>query len=168
MPSSIDIGSYEKAPMLEDTWHSATSTSTSSEEGYDPVSMLEKKSKKKTVLSSWPEHPIRWIRSPFMFLIDLVLLTLVMVFYSREPKTSHLNYAGDITGYVPVFSQQVVTFQAYPEFVSNHSSEESLKEAREHWMKLLPREFFDGYLVLCSVADPHKLDRDLSKLMTPI
>lgn len=166
MPSSIDIGSYEKAPMLEDTWHSATSTSTSSEQGDDAVPMLKKKKQKKTVLKSWPEHPIKWIRSPFMFLIDLVLLTLVMVFYSREPKNSHLDFAGDITGFVPLFSQQVVTFQAYPEFVSNHSSEVSLKEAREHWMKLLPRESLITILFKEAWLTPYKLVRDLSKLTT--
>jgi hypothetical protein len=141
MPTSIDLGSYEKAPMLEDTWHSAASTSTSSEEGDATVPMLKAKKRKKTVLTSWPEHPIRWIRSPWMFLIDLFLLTLVIIFWSREPKSSHLDFSGDITGFVPRFSQEVVTFQAYPEFISNHSSEDSLKEAREHWMKLLPRKY---------------------------
>lgn len=136
--------------MLEDTWHSATSMSTSSEEGDAAGPMLKKKKQEKT-LKSWPEHPIKWIRSPWMFLIDLVLAALVMIFYSREPKTAHLDFQGDVTGFVPIFSQQVVTFQAYPEFVSNHSSEGSLKEAREHWMKLLPREFSD-VAILCHEA----------------
>jgi hypothetical protein len=140
MPTSIDLGSYEKAPMLEDTWHSATSASTSSEEGDAAVPMLKKKKNKNTI-NPWPEHPIKWIRSPWMFFIDLILVALVTIFYSREPKTFHLDFSGDVTGFVPRFSQQVVTFQAYPEFVSNHSSVGSLKEAREHWMKLLPREF---------------------------
>jgi hypothetical protein len=136
MPNSIDLGSYEKAPMLEDTWHSATPASSSSDDGDDTIPMLKKRKTK-----PWPEHPIKWIRSPWMFLIDLILVALAMIFWSREPTTSHLDFQGDISGFVPRFSQQVVTFKAYPEFVSNHSSEASLKEAREHWMKLLPREF---------------------------
>jgi hypothetical protein len=32
-----------------------------------------------------------------------------------------------------------VRFRSYPEFISNHSSEDSLQKAREHWMQLLPR-----------------------------
>lgn len=141
MSSSIDSGSYEKTPMLEDTWHSTTSTSPPSEEGDDAVPMLIKKEQKKTLLKPWPDHPIQWIRSPWMFLIDLMLILLATIFYSREPISAHLDFSGDITGFVPRLSQQIVTFQAYPEFISNHSSEGSLKEAREHWMKLLPREF---------------------------
>lgn len=143
MPSSIDMDSYEKAPMLEDTWQSAIPSSSSSEERGDTVPMLkERKERKerKAGLKSWQEHPINWIRSPWMFVIDLCLIVLIMIFATREPKSAHLDFAGDVTGLVPKFSQQIVTFRAYPEFVSNHSSEESLKEARAHWMDLLPRE----------------------------
>lgn len=140
MPSSINIGSFEKAPMLEDTWPSATLSSSSSEQGEEAVPMLNGCKQKKTGSKPWPEQPIKWIRSPWMFLLDLCLVTLVVIFAYREPKSAHLDFAGDISGFVPQFSQQIVTFRAYPEFVSNHSSEESLKEARAHWMNLLPRK----------------------------
>lgn len=140
MPSSIDIGRYEKAPMLEGTWHPDNPSSSSSDEGGNAVPMLKGSKQKKAGLKPWPEHPVKWIRSPWMFLIDLFLIILVLIFASREPRSAHLDFAGDITGFVPKFSQQIVTFRAYPEFISNHSSEESLKEAREHWMDLLPRE----------------------------
>lgn len=140
MPSSMDVSSYEKAPMLEDTWHSAASTSAASEEGEITMPILKGDKRKKILSKPWPEYPIKWIRSPWMFFIDLLLIILIMIFATREPKSAHLDFAGDITGFVPKFPQQIVTFRAYPEFVSNHSSEDSLKEAREHWMDLLPRE----------------------------
>jgi len=140
MPTSIDLAGYEKAPMLDDTWHSTTLASSPSDDGDDTAPMLGEKNKKKKA-RPWPEHSIMWIRSPWMFLIDLVLVTLVVIFWSTSPTSPHLDLQGDIKGFVPSFSQQVVSFHAYPEFVSNHSSEASLKEAREHWMKLLPRKY---------------------------
>jgi hypothetical protein len=141
MPQSIDLASYEKAPILEEPWTPDGPTSSSSEDGDDTSPMLKKN-------KPWPEHPVRWIRSPWMFLLDLVLVALATIFYSRKPTTSHLDWTGDVTGFVPEFSQSIVTFQAYPEFVSNHSSIESLAEAREHWMNFLPRE----YWVLVSIC----------------
>ncbi|TID16018.1 hypothetical protein E6O75_ATG09076 [Venturia nashicola] len=124
--------------MLEDTWQSTNTSSSCSEEGGEVDPMLSGTKQKKSGPKAWPEHPIKWIRSPWVFLLDLFLVTLIMLFASREPKSAHMDFAGDITGFVPKFSQQIVTFRAYPEFVSNHSSEESLKEARAHWMNLLP------------------------------
>ncbi|QDS70405.1 hypothetical protein FKW77_009396 [Venturia effusa] len=138
MPVSSDEGMHEKAPILEGPWHSADSSS-SDEEGGDAVSLaLNGRKQRKVGTKPWPESRIQWIRSLWMFLFDLLLITLVMIFAFREPKSAHLVFAGDISGFVPGFSQQVVTFRAYPEFISNHSSEASLKEARAHWIKLLP------------------------------
>lgn len=154
MPSSIDIGSYEKAPMLEETWHSDNPSSFSSDEGGNAVPTLKGSKQKKAELKPWPENPIKWIRSPWMFLVDLFLIILVMIFASLEPRSAHLDFADDVTGFVPQFSQQIVTFRAYPEFVSNHSSEESLKEAREHWMNILPREL-PNTILLCE-SSPSK------------
>lgn len=83
---------------------------------------------------------ISLVRSPWLFLIDVFLLVMVMAYYAITPINLHLPFLGDVTGYVPNFAQQIVVFGSHPEFISNHTSVESLKEAREHWIKLLPRE----------------------------
>jgi hypothetical protein len=147
MPHSIDIGSYEKAAILEESWSpNASPSSLSEEDDDDTTPMLKVDASPQTikkVIHPWPKHPIKWIRSPFMFFLDLILVMLVVIFSTRKPaiyESSTAGLQGDIHGLVPNFDQQLVTFRAYPEFVSNHTSEASLKEAREHWMKLLPRQ----------------------------
>jgi hypothetical protein len=146
MPHSIDLGNYEKVPILEETWPPKVPPSSSSEEDDDSTPMLKDENPmiaaKRSILP-WPRHPIRWVRSPFMFLLDLVLVMLVVIFSTRKPailESTNAELQGDIHGLVPNFEPQLVVFKAYPEFVSNHTSEASLREAREYWMKLLPRE----------------------------
>jgi hypothetical protein len=138
MPHSIDIGNYEKVPTVEEQWHPNISSSSSSIDDEDTTLMSDGKKK------PWPKHDIKWIRSPFMFLLDFFLVALIVILTIRRPPLeSAANSAGlqgDVFGLVPRFDEEIVTFQAHPEFISNHSSEESLTEAREHWIKLLPRE----------------------------
>lgn len=134
MPQSMDLSSYEKAPILEESWRDALPPSSSSDEGDDTTPML----KRKTV--SWPTKSIKWIRSPWMFILDFGIVALVTYLLGRKSFTTHMDLLGDVTGFVPHFSQQITTFRAHPEFVSNHTSLESLQEAREAWMNFLPRE----------------------------
>jgi hypothetical protein len=145
MPHSIDLGAYEKVPLVEEAWPPNAPSSSSGEEEDDTTPMLTNDAKQtvKKVIQPWPRHPIKWIRSPFMFFLDLVLVMLVVIFSTRKPAVSESTTAGllgDIHGLVPNFEPQLVTFRAYPEFISNHTSEASLREAREHWINLLPRE----------------------------
>jgi hypothetical protein len=132
MPNSIDISSYEKAPFLEDRGRVNASTS-GSEDGDDMTPMLEKKGE------PWPAKRIRWIRSPWMFFLDLCLIALVVIFAGRKPCVEPVQLQGDVTGFVPHFDQQITTFRSHPEFISNHTSLDSLKEAREAWVNFLPR-----------------------------
>jgi hypothetical protein len=141
MPRSIDIAHYEKAPT-DDEWPPTAGSSSASDDIEDTAPMLGKKRTR-----PWPAGKINWLRSPWFYLLDLLMIALIMIFFARKPTTYHLQWQGDITGFVPTFSQQVVTFRSYPEFVSNHTSLDSLAEARSAWVKLLPRKFSrdDGY-----------------------
>jgi hypothetical protein len=145
MKHSIDLGAYEKVPLVEEAWPPNVPSSSSVEEEDDTTPMLKNDAGKtsKKVIQPWPRHPIKWVRSPFMFFLDLILVMLVVIFSTRKPavfESSPAGLLGDIHGLVPSFEPKLVTFRAYPEFVSNHTSEASLREAREHWMNLLPRE----------------------------
>jgi len=151
MPQSIDLSSYEKAPILEESWREAIPPSSSSDEGDDTTPMLKKKA------TPWPAKPIRWIRSPWMFLLDFFMIALVTIFYGQKPFTTHMDFLGDVTGFIPRFSQQITTFRAHPEFVSNHTSLESLQEAREAWMEFLPRELTN--VLLCLIKETYQLYR---------
>jgi hypothetical protein len=136
MPRSIDLSSYSRVVSGAQEQFLPLARS-SHESGSDNTTLLEKS-----------EGPITetprgiFIRSPWLFMLDALLLVMVMVIYASNPVSLHLSFLGDITGYVPNFSQQIVVFGSHPEFISNHTSLESLKEAREHWIKLLPRGWF--------------------------
>jgi hypothetical protein len=133
MPNSIDISNYEKAPFLEDTERGNGSSSSSvNGEGFDEALG--------TGVKSWPARPIRWIRSPWMFFLDLCLVVLVVIFAGWKADIEPIQLQGDVTGYIPHFDSQITTFRSHPEFVSNHTSLASLKEAQEAWVDFLPRE----------------------------
>jgi hypothetical protein len=133
MPHSIDFSSLEKAVIDEELWPAGSS----SEIDDDTAStMLLGVPKEK----SYDDYSFS--RSPLFFIIDLFLIVAVFVLVQRSPTSEapiDVQLGGDIAGYVPRFSQKIVRFKSYPEFVSNHSSEASLEEARKHWMQLLPR-----------------------------
>jgi hypothetical protein len=133
MPNSIDISTYEKAPFLENLGGDNTSASSASEDGDDTTPMLAKK------VESRPTNRIRWIRSPWMFFLDLCLISLIVIFAGRKASVEPVQLQGDVTGFVPRFQQQITTFRSHPEFISNHTSLDSLKEAQQAWVNFLPR-----------------------------
>jgi hypothetical protein len=83
-----------------------------------------------------------WSRSPLFFLLDISLVSALFYFaFKYRWQLHHLDCQGDTTGYAPAFFQQVLIFRKHPEFISNHTSLESLREAREHWKTLVPRQY---------------------------
>ena len=133
MPQSLDLSSYlQKTSMDEEKFLSSPSSS-------DDSNAEERTLLGKTESQSSTSRDPRWVRSPWFFLMDCFLIALVAISYSYAPKDLHLSLLGDVTGFVPKFTTQIVTFKSHPEFISNHTSLESLREAREHWISLLPR-----------------------------
>ena len=82
-----------------------------------------------------------WSHSPLIFLFDALLVLACTFLVLHQRTLLHLDWQGDLTNFVPRFSQQIVTFQQHPEFISNHSSEASLAEAREFWKTIVPRGY---------------------------
>jgi hypothetical protein len=87
--------------------------------------------------------PKPWLRSTTFFWLHCGLIsffgTLVLWFYLLD-REEQLNWQGNVTGFVPAFSRQVISFQKAPQFISNHIAESSLIEARGFWKTLVPRQ----------------------------
>ncbi|KAH8703042.1 hypothetical protein BGW36DRAFT_422623 [Talaromyces proteolyticus] len=80
-------------------------------------------------------------RSPFFYVVDIILALAVAFLLFRQrsfEKVQQFDLSSDITGYVPQIDHRLVTFTKQPYFISNHSSLESLRQAREHWKTLVP------------------------------
>lgn len=137
MPNSMDISAYEKVPFLEnleDGTTSTTSTTSRSDEGDTSVAVLSRS------MLSRPSPHVNVVRSPWMFLLDLGLVILVLIFAVRKSHVNGVQLQGDVTGFVPQFDHEITTFRAHPEFVSNHTSIESLQIAQKAWTEFLPRK----------------------------
>jgi hypothetical protein len=85
----------------------------------------------------------RIARSPIFYILDIALAIAVGVLIFRQKsyeRVQKFDLNGDITGYAPSIDYRLVTFIPEPQFYSNHTSLESLREAREHWKTIVPRE----------------------------
>ena len=94
-----------------------------------------------------PSSRSRFSRSPFFYILDVILaLAVGLLLYRRHTyeKLQQFDLNSDITGYAPQIDHRLVTFTKQPYFISNHSSLESLREAREHWKTIVPRESVSG------------------------
>lgn len=103
----------------------------------------EEKSLGYTTQTSPAHFYVRFSRSPFLYLLDFALALVViflLIWRNVDAKVQRLELQDDITGYAPKFSHRLVTFKSEPQFISNHSSLESLAEAREYWKTLVPRK----------------------------
>lgn len=92
----------------------------------------------------------RCSRSPLLYVIDLILaLAVAFLLFRRHTyeRAQQFDLNSDITGYAPQIDHRLVTFTKQPYFISNHSSLESLREAREHWKTLVPRECVSAALL---------------------
>lgn len=105
-------------------------------------------------------------RSTYFWILDVFLgLTCTYLLILMRSRTN-LGLQGDLTGYVPRFSNEIKTFASGPNFISNHTSEASLADAREHWKTLVPRESLSRESVLTMYwreLIPLKQDKDLSR-----
>ena len=110
---------------------------------YSPLSGDEEQSMKYESAHRRPSSRSRLSRSPYFYVLDIILaLAIGVVLYRRHTyeKVQQFDLNSDITGYAPQIDHRLVTFISQPYFISNHSSLESLREAREHCKTLVPRK----------------------------
>ena len=111
---------------------------------YSPLNEDEEQSVQYGLSLGGPSSRSRFSRSPCFYVLDIILaLAVGILLYRRHEheKVQQFDLNSDITGYAPQIDHRLVTFTKQPYFISNHSSIESLREAREHWKTLVPREF---------------------------
>ncbi|KAI5867933.1 hypothetical protein GGS23DRAFT_2514 [Durotheca rogersii] len=92
-----------------------------------------------------------WIFNTFLLLVIIVLL--MDKSWSRRGKEHYFEGAGDITGFVPEFSQKITTFSPDPGFVPENTSEFFTEETRRKWLDLVPKGL--GYL---QIENPDQYD----------
>ncbi|KAF2633568.1 hypothetical protein BU25DRAFT_427067 [Macroventuria anomochaeta] len=91
------------------------------------------------------------------WLLDTALL-LVIVGLLVEKRWKHnqghqYEFAGDITGFAPEFSQQVITFRPNPIFAPENASEFWNKDVQQAWLNIVPEGL--GYV---EIKDPTRHD----------
>ncbi|KAF2019696.1 hypothetical protein BU24DRAFT_419321 [Aaosphaeria arxii CBS 175.79] len=78
----------------------------------------------------------------YRWVVDTALL-LVIVGLLLEKRWSHrrahrYEFAGDVTGFAPKFSQQIKTFKPDPIFVPENASEFWSSETQQAWLDIVP------------------------------
>jgi hypothetical protein len=78
----------------------------------------------------------RWLFETGLLLAILSLLVEKRIHHLQKSHAYEL--AGDITGFAPTFSQQVVTFKLDPVFAPENASEFWSKETQHAWLDIVP------------------------------
>jgi hypothetical protein len=82
----------------------------------------------------------RWLLETGLLLAIFGLLVENRV--HRHQKSHAYELAGDITGFAPTFSQQVVTFKLDPVFAPENASEFWSKATQRAWLDVVPGTSF--------------------------
>ncbi|CAO2658209.1 Nn.00g059320.m01.CDS01 [Neocucurbitaria sp. VM-36] len=146
---------------------SSQKTTTKDHHRYDALHNVDAHSDSSTEVdeADWdPEHDIRprqrrrktcWQRTKrYRWILDTTLLLIIVALlvekrWTTRPRSPHFELAGDITGFAPAFSKQIVTFKPDPVFAPENASEFWSKETKEAWLGLVPEGL--GYV---SIPNP--------------
>ncbi|KAM7212464.1 protein of unknown function (DUF3328) domain containing protein [Rhypophila decipiens] len=87
----------------------------------------------------------------FRSILDTVLLVVILVLLiertGRQPaKPAEFEFAGDLTGFAPRFSQQIKTFVPDLGFIPENVSEFFSQQVQNKWLGLVPRGL--GYVLI--------------------
>lgn len=99
------------------------------------------------------QHRLCW---PFLWLLagaglGALVPWLIGLHQSRRDQDHGFHFVPqtDPIGFFPQISHKIQYFEKTSEYISNHSSPESLQEVKKLWEKLIPRQYW--YLPLCLV-----------------
>nr|XP_036576883.1 uncharacterized protein CTRU02_13212 [Colletotrichum truncatum]KAF6783704.1 hypothetical protein CTRU02_13212 [Colletotrichum truncatum] len=91
----------------------------------------------------WNKH--MWICWPFLWLLvgtalGALIPWLISLHESRGEQDHGVHFVpqSDMIGFFPPISHRIQYFEKRPEYISNHSSPESLQEVKKLWEKLIP------------------------------
>ncbi|KAJ4403453.1 hypothetical protein N0V91_006505 [Didymella pomorum] len=135
---------------------------------YNALRNLDNESDSSTEVGDWDAEDLEqrqqtkrrsiWNRAKrFRWLLDTGLL-LVIVGLLVEKRLAHNQkrrheFAGDITGFAPKFSQQITIFKPNPIFAPKNASDFWNKDVQQAWLNIVPEGL--GYV---EVKDPARHD----------
>lgn len=132
-----------------------TSTNTKSDHRYDSLRNLDHHSDSSTEVGDWDiEQHIKQRRSRrrvwrkikgYRWLLDTTLLLVIVGLLVEKRWTHHASHAyelaGDITGFAPTFSQQIISFKPDPIFAPEDASQFWSNETKHAWLSIVPGTF---------------------------
>jgi hypothetical protein len=101
---------------------------------WDAEGTVQPRRRKKTVWKKVKGH--RWILDTALLLVIVGLL--VEKRWQRHTKGHLYEQAGDITGFAPTFSQQIVSFKRDPVFAPEDPTEFWSNETQHAWLSIVP------------------------------
>ncbi|KAF2733050.1 hypothetical protein EJ04DRAFT_513488 [Polyplosphaeria fusca] len=133
---------------------------------YTQVRTIDDESEPGTEVEDWNagEAPSRsrrrgfWAKAKrYRWIVDTALLLVILGLLVEKRWTKHRSHryevTGDITGFAPQFSQQIVSFKPDFRFAPENASDFFLPETKSAWLSIVPRGL--GYV---GVKDPSKYD----------
>jgi hypothetical protein len=146
--STLDVSDSE-ATMKDDLrYNSLDDHSDSSTEVGEWDSQVDTKPRRTKPLwrrgSAW-----RWLLETSLLLIIIGLLAEKR--WQYHARSHAFEHTGDITGFAPSFSQQIVTFKPDPIFAPENASEFFSPETRQAWLDMVPgkRSIADSVFWVC-------------------
>ena len=101
---------------------------------WDAEDAVRPKRRNKTVWKRLKCH--RWILDTVLLFIIVGLL--VEQRWQKQAKRHQYELAGDITGFAPTFSQQIVSFKPEPVFTPEDAKEFWSNETKHAWLSIVP------------------------------
>jgi hypothetical protein len=111
--------------------HSDSSTEVGDWDTEDAVQLRQRR---KTVWKRVSAH--RWMLDTALLLVIIGLLAEKK--WQHHTKSHRYELAGDITGFAPTFSQQIVSFKPDPVFAPENPAEFWSNETQHAWLSIVP------------------------------
>ncbi|KAK0714540.1 hypothetical protein B0H67DRAFT_644390 [Lasiosphaeris hirsuta] len=104
---------------------------------------------------------VREAAASLWWVLDTVLLLVILglLLERRGRDGGRWEFAGDLSGFAPRFSQQVTSFVPDPGFVPENGSEFFTREVREKWLSIVPKGL--GYVQINDTSGYDNLPRPL-------
>ncbi|KZM26970.1 uncharacterized protein EKO05_0004751 [Ascochyta rabiei] len=103
------------------------------------------------------------VLSHYRWLLDTTLLLVIVGLLAekrwRRDHSYQYEFAGDITGFAPKFSQQIVTFRPNPIFAPENASEFWNRDVQQAWLNIVPEGL--GYVEVKDSAQHDNLPRPI-------
>jgi hypothetical protein len=119
---------------------------------YNSLRNIDEHSDSSTEVGEWDaqvnpkprrRNPLWKRASAWRWLLETSLLLVIVGLLAERRWKHHIRshtfeHTGDITGFAPSFSQQIVTFKPDPVFAPENASEFFSPETRQAWLDMVP------------------------------